>query len=86
MGLLSMCFGGTSSTMVQPHPSGLSSMSTLGGRKQTEVETLVGMLTQAQQMELQSAFRRFDINGNGTMYALKLPLDFTSRHSMPLPW
>ena len=64
MGILSMCFGnGTSSTQIQPTPIGSrAGEGTLGN-----AETLVGMLTQAQQMELQSAFRRFDVNGNGTM-------------------
>ena len=66
MGLLSMCFGnGPSTTQIQPAPIG----SQTGGGMTREAETLVGMLTQAQQMELQSAFRRFDVNGNGTMCA-----------------
>ena len=61
-----MCFGnGASSTQIQPTPIG--SHSSPGDALSSAAETLVGMLTQAQQMELQSAFRRFDVNGNGTM-------------------
>ena len=33
----------------------------------SEAQTLIGLLTSAQQIELQSAFRQFDVDGNGTM-------------------
>ena len=69
MGLFSMCFGnGPSATQIQPSPIG----GNMGGEMSGEAAALVGMLTQAQQMELQSAFRRFDVNGNGTMCAPRL--------------
>ena len=67
MGLLSACFGkGINSTQIMP----TSGASGSGVTKGTPAD-IVGMLTQAQQMELQSAFRRFDVNGNGTMCALR---------------
>jgi ApbE superfamily uncharacterized protein (UPF0280 family) len=38
------------------------------GTPKTQLDTgLVNMLTQSQQIELRNAFRRFDLNNNGTM-------------------
>ena len=73
MGLLQVCYGGGSaSAVVQPQlPSnGGPSIPDITNRPNAvpeNAQTLVGMLTRAQQMELQSAFRQFDVNGNGTM-------------------
>jgi hypothetical protein len=45
-------------------------------------ETLISLLSGAQQIELQSAFRQFDLNGNGTMCARHLGCP-TTNHKWP---
>ena len=70
MGILTMCFGGgPSAAAVAPSP-GRSIADRHKTHTSASVESpddLVGLLTQAQQMELQAAFKQFDINGNGVM-------------------
>jgi len=68
MGLLSFCLGSSSAT-VQPAPGSAPALSSInrGASSPDDAEALVSQLTQAQQMELQGAFRQFDVNGNGTI-------------------
>ena len=74
MGLLSFCLG-SSSVAVQPEGTALApgvrgnEMRVLGPPSVENADSLVSLLTQAQQMELQAGFRQFDVNGNGTMCA-----------------
>ena len=87
MGIFAVCFGGMSSAAVQPLPAAEGGMT--GGvpiptTDPENAEALIGMLTQAQQMELQSAFRQFDINGNGTMCAAATAIRKLGR-SAPTP-
>ena len=74
MGLLSFCMGGGSSSAavlpeqsVHDHPDRERGAILMEAASVENADTLVHLLTRAQQMELQSAFRQFDINGNGTM-------------------
>ena len=70
MGFLSVCLV-ASSNQIEPAPAGssrnppTSSVPTPGGW----FEAVCSLLTQAQQMGLKSAFRKYDVNNNGTMYA-----------------
>jgi len=77
MGLLSFCLG-SSSVAVQPEGTALApgvrgnEMRVLGPPSVENADSLVSLLTQAQQMELQAGFRQFDVNGNGTIDAAEL--------------
>lgn len=76
MGLLSFCLGSTSAAVQPEHQLGdhpntdrTSVIRRAIAAKPTadNADELVGLLTLAQQGELHSAFRKFDVNGNGTM-------------------
>ena len=66
---------GGSSAQVTPAPVSAPPMGAgaRGSSNPDDAEFLVSQLTQAQQMELQGAFRQFDVNGNGTMCAPRMP-------------
>ena len=74
MGLFSMCMG--SSSTIVPTAEGPktvherhAAMAAAPSSAATHADNLVALLTHAQQIELQQAFKQFDQNGNGTMCA-----------------
>lgn len=74
MGLFSMCMG--SSSTIVPTAEGPktvherhAAMAAAPSSAAAHADNLVSLLTHAQQIELQQAFKQFDQNGNGTMCA-----------------